>query len=116
MKALTVRQPWASLITSGVKQVENRAWRTNHRGRLAIHAARAVDKTADSHGLILSELPRGAVIGLVDLIDCHPASECGLTCSAFAEPDCWHWVLRDPVELPVPVLAKGQVRPWEWRA
>lgn len=39
MKALTVRQPWASLIAAGVKSIETRSWSTAHRGPLAIHAA-----------------------------------------------------------------------------
>ena len=38
MKALTVRQPWASLIALGVKRIETRSWRTSYRGPLAIHA------------------------------------------------------------------------------
>jgi hypothetical protein len=28
-RALTVRQPWASLIIAGIKDVENRTWRTS---------------------------------------------------------------------------------------
>lgn len=40
MKALTIRQPWASLIAVGVKTIENRSWGTKHRGPLAIHAAK----------------------------------------------------------------------------
>lgn len=39
MKALTVHQPWASLIAAGVKRIETRSWSTKHRGPLAIHAA-----------------------------------------------------------------------------
>lgn len=38
MKALTLRQPWASLIPLGAKTIETRSWRTNYRGPLAIHA------------------------------------------------------------------------------
>lgn len=38
MKALTVRQPWASLIAAGVKTIETRSWSTKYRGPLAIHA------------------------------------------------------------------------------
>src|SRR5207302_502261 len=38
MKALTVRQPWAWAIVQGKKDVENRSWRTDHRGMVAIHA------------------------------------------------------------------------------
>lgn len=39
MKALTVYQPWASLIALGVKTIETRSWKTNYTGPLAIHAA-----------------------------------------------------------------------------
>ena len=37
MKALTVRQPWASLIAVGAKRVETRSWPTAYRGPRAIH-------------------------------------------------------------------------------
>lgn len=40
MKALTLHQPWASLIALGVKTVETRSWSTAYRGPLAIHAAK----------------------------------------------------------------------------
>lgn len=40
MKALSVRQPWAWLIVEGHKPLENRTWRTSHRGNLQIHAAK----------------------------------------------------------------------------
>ena len=39
MKALSVRQPWAHLIVTGIKRVENRFWETPYRGPLLIHAA-----------------------------------------------------------------------------
>ena len=40
MKALTIRQPWASLIAAGVKTIETRSWSTKYRGPLAIHAGK----------------------------------------------------------------------------
>lgn len=39
VKALTLWQPWASLIAFGEKKVETRCWSTKFRGLLAIHAA-----------------------------------------------------------------------------
>lgn len=39
MKALTLWQPWASLVALGEKQVETRCWTTKYRGELAIHSA-----------------------------------------------------------------------------
>ena len=38
MKTLSVRQPWANLIVRGIKDIENRSWKTNFRGRILIHA------------------------------------------------------------------------------
>ena len=39
MKTLSVKQPHATLICTGVKKVENRTWKTDYRGRLLIHAS-----------------------------------------------------------------------------
>lgn len=40
MKALSVWQPWATLLATGEKRIETRSWSTMHRGLLAIHAAK----------------------------------------------------------------------------
>ena len=39
MKAITIWQPWASLIACGVKKYETRSWATKYRGPIAIHSA-----------------------------------------------------------------------------
>jgi hypothetical protein len=41
MKTLSVRQPWASLLVSGLKDIENRMWAPNFKGRILIHASLA---------------------------------------------------------------------------
>jgi hypothetical protein len=99
MKILTVRQPWASLIVAGIKDVENRSWRTTYRGRLGIHAAMRFDQDAlDAYGHLLDDdLPLGALVGSVTLTDCITDSR-----SEWAEPGQWHWILTD---------AKKRVRP-----
>ena len=38
MKAITIHQPYASLIAVEAKKFETRGWATNHRGPMAIHA------------------------------------------------------------------------------
>jgi hypothetical protein len=38
MKAITVLEPWASLIMLNQKHIETRSWKTNYRGQLLIHA------------------------------------------------------------------------------
>jgi ASCH domain len=120
-RSLTVRQPWAALIMAGVKDVENRTKPTSFRGRLAIHAAlRFADPSA---GLVLADvaaalglckgavprLPRGVVLGTVELHDCRRDSG-----SRWAIPDQWHWLVRDPRPLPDPVPARGRLGLWSW--
>lgn len=41
MRALTIRQPWATLIARGAKTIETRSWSTKYRGPLAIHAGQS---------------------------------------------------------------------------
>jgi hypothetical protein len=44
MKALSIRQPYAWLIVQGIKDVENRTWRTDYRGPVLIHAGKTYPK------------------------------------------------------------------------
>ncbi len=76
MKIISIRQPWASLIVDGMKDVENRTWSTSYRGPVLIHASATLDKiTADEFqtrfGIDLpADLPRGGVIGTAEIVDC----------------------------------------------
>lgn len=85
MRALSIRQPWAWAITNAGKDVENRSWNTNFRGRFLIHSSSAC--TINDLGIafdwmksrnLVSKLPKltdfklGGIIGeavLVDVID-----------------------------------------------
>ena len=49
MKALSLIQPWATLVAIGVKRVETRTWATPYRGPLAIHASKWRD--VDGHAV-----------------------------------------------------------------
>jgi hypothetical protein len=71
MKIITIRQPWAHLIVSGSKNIENRNWVTSYRGPVLIHAGLAVDRRACmEYGLAPDDLDRGAVIGIANIVDC----------------------------------------------
>jgi ASCH domain len=76
IKILSVRQPWASLIVLGFKDVENRTWRTDYRGPLLIHASKKVDSVTSAdiarhYGVKPpSILPLGGIVGIVDVVDC----------------------------------------------
>lgn len=132
MKALSIQQPWATLIVLGVKRFETRRWHTDYRGPLAIHAARTFP--AKSRLLchtppirdILREagindwldLPVGVVIGTVELAGCTRVEELpalrGLdqALGDFA-PGRWAWELRDPERWQAPIPAKGQLGVFE---
>ncbi len=82
MKALTLTQPWATLVAIGAKRIETRSWRTNYRGRLAIHAANTPDRTGvvvtryfwpalKRAGLNPLELPLGVVVATCTLVECY---------------------------------------------
>jgi len=78
VKILTIRQPWASLIIHGGKDIENRTWATRYRGPLLIQASAARDvrefTEARWRGITIpDELLYGGVIGIVDLLDCVPS-------------------------------------------
>ena len=107
MKELSIRQPWASLILRGMKDVENRSWRTSFRGRLFIHAAvtmTAADYFDALHFMTLRfgrgqallmlpakhNLPRGGIIGSVTVSDIVSASDSKWFTGPFG------WVMRDP--------------------
>lgn len=89
MKALTVRQPWASLIAQGAKTIEIRSWPTKYRGPLLITAS-ATPRPAG--------LPTGCTICLVDLIDCRPLTQSDMeaTCIDMTHDSDYAWVLTNP--------------------
>lgn len=73
MKALSVKQPHAELLVSGVKGFETRSWLTTHRGPLAIHASLREDEEAMvAHGYAPGSLPLGRIVGSVDITACVP--------------------------------------------
>lgn len=71
MKVITIKQPFASLIASGIKEYEFRTWKTSYRGDILIHAGKSVDKEAMKkfHNYDL-EYPTGCIIAKATLSDC----------------------------------------------
>lgn len=97
MKAITIQQPWISLILDGHKTDELRSWRTNHRGILLLHAAKRADpKLLGEFGY--HDAPRGAILGHATIIGCRPHHEEGyawalVTPQRFARPIPWRGML-----------------------
>jgi hypothetical protein len=104
MKALSILQPWAWLIVSGHKPVENRTWVSSFRGRLIVHAGKRWGREQREDleyvqdvfpEIVLPEkFDRGGIVGAVTMIDCvndHPSP-------FFNGPKAF--VLADPEQLP----------------
>ncbi len=126
LRVLTTRQPFASLIIYGVKDVENRSRRTHCQGQLLIHAGKAwsaegwdrvlecADKAAPKWDLQLMRTAchamawRGFILGTVDLVDCVQDSS-----SEWAEDDMYHWILENPQPFDEPIPWRGQQGLWQ---
>lgn len=71
MKAITIKQPYATLIAEGLKEYEFRTWKTKYRGDILIHAGKGVDKEAMMRFAHLNlEYPSGCIIAKATLVDC----------------------------------------------
>ncbi len=71
MKAITIKQPWATLIAKGYKEYEFRTWKTKYRGEILIHAGKGIDKKAMKRFENLNlEYPQGCIIAKANLTDC----------------------------------------------
>jgi activating signal cointegrator 1 len=74
IKAISLHQPWASLIARGYKKYETRSWPTSYRGPIAIHAAKKFLHVPQLLQLLgkkeKSDFPLGAVVAIADLTDC----------------------------------------------
>ena len=81
--ALSIRQPWAWMILNCGKDIENRSWKTNFRGRVLIHASKGMTKTEYeeayytmiriNRSLLLPAfhvLQRGGIVGEVEIVGC----------------------------------------------
>ena len=133
MKALTLTQPWSTLVALGVKNIETRSWSTPYRGRLAIHAAKGVPPDARlicrrepfkrvlmAAGIeSLADLPLGVLLATVLLVDCVPTGKVRSQLSseeyAFGDYSAgrWAWLLDDVQPLSEPVPACGALGLWD---
>ena len=108
MKALTVKNPWAYLICSGAKDIENRTWRTSFRGRILVHGGGTIDRS-DFVPRVDCPAPCSAILGSVEIVDCIEDSA-----SPWAMSGHWHWVLREPELFTHPILdIRGALSLWE---
>lgn len=135
MKAISLWQPWASLVAKGAKHYETRHWKTAHRGVTAIHAAQRfqTDERELCKEWPFSEvikkpdsLPLGAIVGIGHLKEIITTEEWlksyGPDSADFREveyhfgnyePGRFAWLFDWQVELSEPVRCRGFQQIWE---
>lgn len=134
MKALSIKQPWASLIAHGIKDIENRTWKTHFRGRIYIHsAAKSMFNNSvkqnyegfkqlgffesmieDANNKLFGFMNHqdlnitSAIIGEVDIVDCvvnHPSIWAEKTHCPYSHlKPIYNWVLANPVLYEKPIV------------
>ena len=141
MKAVSLIQPWATLVAIGAKRIETRGWSTPHRGALAIHVSKKFPKEAQDlvtrepfrtalEKIILgspeefSFLKRdmwqlGHVICTTKLDDCVRVDHLptlSMEERAFGnyEAGRFGWLLSEIKLLPEPVAWQGALSLWDW--
>jgi hypothetical protein len=134
MKAVSIRQPYASLICSGIKNIENRTWNTKYRGDILIHACgKSLSKEKTFSVLNQQQwehvndyfctdefnpdrLEYGAIIGSVKIIDCVNNHE-SIWADKTKRPGIpiWNWVLSEPQYFDIPIEnVKGKLSLWDF--
>jgi hypothetical protein len=121
MKAISIKPPWAWAILYAGKDIENRTWRTNIRGTIAVHASQTVSRPAYESALeeikkiapgknvpSYDAMVRGAIVGLVDVVGCEERTKAK-----------WHirghygFLLANPRVLRKPVPCNGRLSFWD---
>ena len=83
MKALSLTEPWATLVVTGEKKIETRSWKTPYRGLIAIQAAKnfpawakeiigiSYFKVLEKHGIFSpKDFTLGAIVGVAEITAC----------------------------------------------
>jgi hypothetical protein len=136
VKALSIREPWASAIAYGDKRTENRGRATRYRGPIALHASLTVDWSAPAHAWTAAGLPPyepgyprgpwrkilylGAIVAVAEIVGCHPHWMCIKrdgplkvnSCTRWGEDGQFHWLLANVRPLADPVPARGMLGLW----
>lgn len=107
MKALSVHPYYAMLISTGLKTVECRTWKTEYRGDILIcSTAKKISGTIPGHAL-----------GIVELVDVVPFEKSHLKPAVMGSSDFYYgmyaWILKNP-RLIKPIPVKGKLSLWNF--
>lgn len=137
-RCLTVKNPWAYLIVHGIKDVENRTWKTNYRGSIFIHtsaqSASPLEVLTREQFLSIDNIESmndsyfetSRIIGSVEIVDCvlntksiwtainKPSSTKDEVFGESVELGGYKWILRNPVVFEYPISnVRGKLNLWK---
>lgn len=129
-KVITLWQPYATLIATGIKRYETRSWPTDYRGPLLIHAAKRpmgmdemelINRLKTKNPLLktsrnIEDYPLGAILCQTQLTDCIPAEFPPNIIEKTVgnwHPIRWAWLLTKVVPLE-PIPTRGYQGFWQY--
>lgn len=128
MKVISIKEPFATLIASGIKKIETRSWKTNYRGEIFIHASgKGLAKEFLTNDFVLDlikdmDMNYGNIICRCKLVDCIYMDEKFLEYIKQNSIEYnvgeykigrYAWILED-IELINPIPAKGKLNIWNF--
>lgn len=124
MKALTIKEPWASLIIEEYKKYEFRSWKTKYRGKILIHAGLSVEKDMLKRFKDYDiNINPGYIIGEATITDCILVDEefnCELrnidpvVYGRSNHTETYAWKLENVVKYEKPIPYKGKLGLWNY--
>lgn len=129
MKAISIQQPWATLVCAGIKDIENRSWKPKELPMrvLVVASSRRVpldeentpycwfssianNQTMDNLGF-MREFPTSAVVGAVTIVDAVEQLPEEYKDSVWADAQSqYKWILKDAVMFREPITGiKGKL-------
>ena len=120
---LSIKQPWASLIIDGYKNIENRTWKTSVNKWVLIHSSGQFDTKKNMKGIkpevkkVLDNIgedkwrksPVSSILGIVYINNVEP--DCDIDKYLWASgPVCWH--IKKVYKFKTPIHCKGHLGLW----
>ena len=129
MKVLSLTEPYATLIKTGIKTIETRSWKTNYRGKLYIHASSTKISKENKNNLALmslvdiNDLNYGNIICSCELVDCIEMTDEFIEdikknkneyITGVYSVGRYAWILKDIKVLDKSIKAKGHLGIWNF--
>lgn len=130
MKVLSLTEPYATLIKTGVKTIETRSWKTNYRGKIYIHASSTkIPKEYKNNLELMSlvdidNLNYGNIVCSCELVDCIEMTDEFIDkikntrkneyLTGVYSKGRYAWILKNVIVLDKPIKVKGHLGIWTY--